>query len=467
MKKLVSLFILAICLISTVSCIRSEVPVIETYSETQYRTESYVEIGNEHQEYMTPKWERYAPMYFTKLEWAKEGAESSIDGYAISTAKLSKSQIKLILSNNPQASLWGILVVNLTGIGPISEPPPQSGSAVRELVNGEEKYIPPPAEQQWIDGLNAIMTDPKYVLFFARSDQYTGSDITINVTGVEEFAVITCTPPYWLENPGPIVEKVQLIWSDEAVKERQVPYQVEEQRTVMQTKQVPFWEAWKTNSPAETEPSSPSTIGAKPAVTETSSNTTTTEARPATISDDFSNPDSGWGTSSDDSGQYAYQDGEYSISIEKMNWFGYHLNSGSGKLEDFTAEVDIRRLSQGTDDAAGIVFRDQREQGKDSFYVFWVDSSSGTYAIQKYIQGIWAPNLKNFTSSGYINGDANTNRLKVVCKGSQIEVYANDNKLTTVTDTSFTSGFIGLAVETITSSNANYHFDNFELYTND
>jgi hypothetical protein len=135
--------------------------------------------------------------------------------------------------------------------------------------------------------------------------------------------------------------------------------------------------------------------------------------------------------------------------------------------DDFTVEVDVRRLSQGSDDAAGIVFREQEEQGKESYYVFWVNSSSGTYCIQKYIKSVWAPNLKDFTQSNYINRGANTNRLKVVCKGSQIDVYANDYKLATVTDTSLTNGYIGLAVGTWTSPNAHYHSDNFKLYTND
>ena len=41
---------------------------------------------------------------------------------------------------------------------------------------------------------------------------------------------------------SPVIERVQLIWFDEVTKERQVPYQVEKQRTVIQTEKVPFWE---------------------------------------------------------------------------------------------------------------------------------------------------------------------------------------------------------------------------------
>jgi hypothetical protein len=51
--------------------------------------------------------------------------------------------------------------------------------------------------------------------------------------------VMTCVP--W--GTAPVVEKLQLIWSEEVTKERQVPYEhVQKQRTVMQTQKVPFWE---------------------------------------------------------------------------------------------------------------------------------------------------------------------------------------------------------------------------------
>jgi len=183
--------------------------------------------------------------------------------------------------------------------------------------------------------------------------------------------------------------------------------------------------------------------------------------------DDFSDSKSGWFTGSADWGELAYENGEYSVSIKKPHFYGFGTPSSSiGEQEDFTVEVDVRRLSSGNDDVAGITFRiKQEEPGKYSHYVFWVSSIFGTYAVQKHIKGEWAPDIKSFTPSNYINRGANTNRLKVVCKGSQIEVYANGYKLTTVTDTSFANGYIGLAASTFTSANAHYHFDNIKLYT--
>jgi hypothetical protein len=75
----------------------------------------------------------------------------------------------------------------------------------------------------------------------------TGDEISFDTKGVKEFAILANT---W--NVHAIIS-VKLVWSDDIIekrtvtKERQVPYevpvQVEKQRTVMQTKKVPFWEA--------------------------------------------------------------------------------------------------------------------------------------------------------------------------------------------------------------------------------
>ena len=245
MEKLGILFIVIILPVLTISCVTKEVQVTETYYETEYRIEQYIEAGEEHQRYITPKWERYPPIYFTELEWAKAGAESSIGGYEISKEKLSEIKLKLVLSKDPQSSLWQIVILNLTGTGSISEPPPQIGFT--EMVEREMKYIPSTAEQQWLENINVMINDPKHLLFAARSEQYSSQEIIIDVSGVEELAIITCTPPHWWVSSSPVIEKVLLMWSDDIIRERQVPYEVEKQRIVTQTEKVPFWETFETN----------------------------------------------------------------------------------------------------------------------------------------------------------------------------------------------------------------------------
>jgi hypothetical protein len=494
MKKL-SLFlsvIMATSLVFSVSCVNKEVQVTETYYETEYRTEYKTESYTATEDVVVKTVEgsnSLSPKSRWKTAWVyligSEAKTTYYYGYDISTHEHGRGQVQVSFNLQSQMHKGVIYAIDLTDACYDKSIPFSGllfGKDPTTPMAGGQAFVPAEGCQViqpdvlgdirvWLDGFSALTRNPTRILGTLSVDKRTTDDSsTFDAKGIKEFAIVIGIEPE-LRPPN-----VKLTWSDDIIeeksvtKERQVPYevpvQVEKQRTVMQTKKVPFWEVWKTNPPAETEPSSPSTLEAKPVVIETSPNTTTTEASPVTINDDFSNSNSGWGTGSDDWSKFAYEGGEYSISIERTNWFGYHLNSVSGMQGDFTVEVDAKKLSQKTD-AAGIVFRDQRGQGKDSFYVFWVDSNSGTYAIHKYIKDVWAPDLKDFTPSNYINRGANTNRLKVVCKGSQIEVYANDYKLATVTDTSLTNGFIGLAVETFTSSNAHYHFDNFKLYTND
>ncbi|GAG12269.1 unnamed protein product [marine sediment metagenome] len=54
------------------------------------------------------------------------------------------------------------------------------------------------------------------------------------------------------------------------------------------------------------------------------------------------------------------------------------------------------------------------------------------------------------------------NHLKVVCKGSQIEVYVNGHHLTTATDDSFTEGYVGMIVEA-PLPNSDVAFYNFKV----
>ncbi len=235
--------LILVCLLFSISCVTREYEVTESYAETMYRTETDVEIINETQEYLTPDWKRYAPIYFKGLEWAKSGAQSSLYGYKIDPPDGSKNKINLILSNDPQSSLWGILVVDLTGMGPISGPPSQSGLEKTKVMEGELKYQPGPAEQQWLDDFNAVATDPDRFLSYIRSDQSYNVPIVVDMGSAREFAIITCTPPSWLVAASPVIQKVQLISYEEKITEEQVPYRVTKERTVIKTEEVPLWEA--------------------------------------------------------------------------------------------------------------------------------------------------------------------------------------------------------------------------------
>lgn len=241
MKKLILLFIFVsiTCLVFCSSCVNKEVETTDYYYETEYISEPYVEIGQQHVENLLRQWSRNPPLYFSIFEWSKAGAYSFIDGYKTSTAELSKSQARLVLSSAPQSTLWGIIALDFTGAGPIGEFPAQDTLASEKLVKGEMKYIPTPGEQKWLDDLGAIASDPERVLCVAESEEQTDLDIVFDVTGVEQFAVIQCVP--WMGGRR-VIDKVQLIWTDEETKYKMVPNEVMKQRTITTTEKAPFWE---------------------------------------------------------------------------------------------------------------------------------------------------------------------------------------------------------------------------------
>ena len=171
--------------------------------------------------------------------------------------------------------------------------------------------------------------------------------------------------------------------------------------------------------------------------------------------DDFSNTDSGWSISSDTDVARSYNNGEFCFSIHKP---GMIYNAGTnafGAQSNFVISVDARTQSAGNDAGFGIEFR--RDEN-NNFYYFVI--SNNQYSLQKLTDGKWGT-LQADTKSDYIKTDGSYNQLKVSCLGKTIEVYVNGQSLTTVTDSSLTSGAIYLAA---TGTGSDILFDNFKLY---
>jgi len=186
--------------------------------------------------------------------------------------------------------------------------------------------------------------------------------------------------------------------------------------------------------------------------------------RSLVFEDDFSNPSSGWFVGSNDVREIAYEDGEYSVLVKKPNYSITGWNLEGGTQTDFSAELDVRAMSTVVGSCAGIMFRHITAQGESSsHYLFCVRSGDGAYRIQKLLSDEWTT-LTDWTKSTYIRTGTSVNHLEVICRGGLIEVYANGQKLTSITDLSLASGYVGVVAETGDQSNAHYHVDNFRLY---
>lgn len=110
----------------------------------------------------------------------------------------------------------------------------------------------------------------------------------------------------------------------------------------------------------------------------------------------------------------------------------------SPEYTDFTLETQARFVEGPWAWTYGLIFRVQDEK---NFYLFLV-GYNGDYIVDKIVKGEWH-RLHDWTKSPALDV-SQANRLKVICQGDQISVFANDTLLTTVKDNSFNSGSVGI-----------------------
>jgi hypothetical protein len=186
-----------------------------------------------------------------------------------------------------------------------------------------------------------------------------------------------------------------------------------------------------------------------------------TPTTPPMYEDGFSNPASGWERTSSEDYESGYEDGEYHILVKKAHWAPRNCNTGAGQFTDFALEIDARLVSGPNESGYGVVFR---LQDAYNFYglLVWGD---GYYQLETWLNDK-RTELQGKTKSDFVNQGNSTNHLKVVCRGTQIEVYVNGHHLTTVTGDSFAGGYVGWIVHTA-GANARVALDNIKVYSLD
>jgi hypothetical protein len=172
--------------------------------------------------------------------------------------------------------------------------------------------------------------------------------------------------------------------------------------------------------------------------------------------DDFSDPNSGWPVASDADKAVSYSNGQYlmqAITAKQDMW----AHPGK-KLGDVSITVDATKSNGPDNNDFGIVCRFVDD---NNFYFFMV-ASDGYQAIGKYLDGkfsyLSADKMQPTTA---VNAGSTLNKLRADCVGSTLTLYANGQMLSTVTDTSFTTGDVGLLVGTFDEPNVSVQFDNF------
>jgi hypothetical protein len=142
-----------------------------------------------------------------------------------------------------------------------------------------------------------------------------------------------------------------------------------------------------------------------------------TPAFPLSWQDDFSTPEGDWDELSDLQSVKKYENGQYHISVNASELFIW--STAGQDLADFMVEVEATQVSGPNDNGYGLLFRFQDDQ---HFYRFDI-SGDGFYLLSKRSEDQWVT-LVDWTESPFIHKGQATNRLKVICQGSQITVIS-------------------------------------------
>lgn len=177
------------------------------------------------------------------------------------------------------------------------------------------------------------------------------------------------------------------------------------------------------------------------------------------IEDDFSEAGSDWLATLENDKGGNYEDGTYVLWVNKTGTKIASLVT-LDEVYDFALEIDVKKLFG--------------ERGSYFFIIYRLDENTNMYAvgisdeleysIVRYELGRATAMLKNWTRSKNIRPGDKTNRIKIICIGTQTDVYINGYKLATVIDHTSFKGQIGIGIKSFSESGAKYSFDNFRLW---
>jgi hypothetical protein len=258
MKTLELLFrtIIVGCLAFTVSCVSEEVPVTETYYATANKTETYtttedIVISQKHGESsIEPTIEWSAPDLWWGTPSSFSGKIQGVSYFGCQIPNHTNNHIVITFNDSPTLNYSSIAYDVDEQIGP---PPERAvvGFGNWEYESGSADYPWSHELKDWLDVANSKLASTKNLGSWSSTIwsktmtpmQNPTNELELDFNGAKDLAIVS----FGVELQP--VQEVKIAWCDNVTekktvtKERQTPYQIEKRRTVMQTKQVPFWEA--------------------------------------------------------------------------------------------------------------------------------------------------------------------------------------------------------------------------------
>jgi hypothetical protein len=217
------------------------------------------------------------------------------------------------------------------------------------------------------------------------------------------------------------------------------------QTAIMETATANMWTLTPTNTPTST-----------PTITPT--NTPTFTPTPDFLyTEDFSNTRGGWLLSDTATVLRAYYLGGYRILVRPANHSAWSGPPNRRNYTDIKIEVDAKKIGGPDDNNFGILCR---LTDNKNFYGLEISTAGGAL-IYKYVNGeLTGLSSDYFQSVDGIKAGEEVNQIIAICNGDSLELYANGNLVASATDSSFSSGEIGLSVGTYDNPGADILFDN-------
>lgn len=253
--------ILLICLLIltvsvSASCLNREYPVTQSYTETAYRTEIVREKCTENQTILhvvTGEYELSPAFVWYNQEISFSGTPNTwYYAYDIpKTPAYDTLNLKLKIHKQFQYEKAVIRIFDMSEGGHIHSPDPLGTGEDISFGKGKWQWITGRSSSSWLDHANININKARFLA--GRTNLWSNTDepvIEAEAGRAEKLAVIISGPV----NRWNVQVTLVVIWKIfnyefrpvtlEREVAHQVPYTVQRQRTVYESKQVPFWEAF-------------------------------------------------------------------------------------------------------------------------------------------------------------------------------------------------------------------------------
>lgn len=154
------------------------------------------------------------------------------------------------------------------------------------------------------------------------------------------------------------------------------------------------------------------------------------------------------------------------MGVTDDTWVYSYYND---EFSDFIYRVEVKQTggstADGLDSQRGIIFRcTNTDLNTMSFngYMFLIDSNQGWY-LDRGIIGSGRTTIDAGTSP-YLMTGYTSNTIEITCSGNTIRIFFNGNWVKDKTDTSHTTGKVGICAWDIFNTTNEYSFDNIGLF---